>query len=148
TNSFALPAGPLTVTNFPNRSQTAFSPRVSLLHSFGHGVSASATAYRGFRAPTLNELYRNFRVGNTQTNANPNLQAEILTGGEAGVSLQEWGERVTIRGNFFWSDIENPVTNVPISYAPAGCVSNPTTCTLITQQRQNLGVSRARGAEV
>ncbi len=49
--------------------------------------------------------------------------AEILTGGEAGVSLQEWGERVTIRGNFFWSDIANPVTNVPISYTPAVCVS-------------------------
>jgi outer membrane receptor protein involved in Fe transport len=96
----------------------------------------------------LNELYRNFRVGNTQTNANPDLRAEILTGGEAGVSLQEWGERVTIRGNFFWSDIENPVANVPISYTPVGCVSNPTTCTLITQQRQNLGVSRARGAEL
>jgi outer membrane receptor protein involved in Fe transport len=147
-NSFPLPAGPLTVTDFANRSQTAFSPRISLLHTLGHGISASATAYRGFRAPTLNELYRNFRVGNTQTNANPNLQAEILTGGEAGVSLQEWGERVTTRGNLFWSDIANPVTNVPISYTPAGCVSNPTTCTLITQQRQNLGVARARGVEL
>jgi outer membrane receptor protein involved in Fe transport len=143
-NSFPLPSGPLTVSDFANHSQLAFSPRVSLLHTFGHGISASASVYQAFRAPTLNELYRNFRVGNTQTNANPNLVAEILTGGEAGVSLQEWGERVTIRGNFFWSDIANPVTNVPISYTPAGCVSNPTTCTLITQQRQNLGEARAR----
>ena len=148
-NSFALAtSGPLVVTDFANRSQSAFSPRVALLHTFGHGVSASATAYRGFRAPTLNELYRNFRVGNTQTNANPNLVAEILTGGEAGVSLQEFGERLTIRGNLFWSDIDNPVNNVPITYTPAGCVSNPSTCTLITQQRQNLGTARARGLEI
>ncbi len=84
----------------------------------------------------------------TQTNANANLQAEILTGGEAGVSLQEFSERLTIRGNLFWSDIANPVSNVPISYTPVGCVSNPTSCTLITQQRQNLGVARARGLEL
>lgn len=147
-NGFPLPNGPLTVTDFANRSQTAFSPRVSLLHALGHGISASATVYRGFRAPTLNELYRNYRVGNTETEANPNLNAEILTGGEAGVSLQEFGERVTIRGNVFWSDIENPVTNVPISYAPSGCVSNPTSCTLITDQRQNLGTAQARGVEI
>ena len=147
-NSFPLPNGPLTASDFANRSQTAFSPRVSLLHTFGHGISASAAVYRGFRAPTLNELYRNFRVGNTQTNANPNLLAETLTGGEAGVALQAWRERVTIRGNFFWSDIANPVTNVPLTYAPASCVSNPTTCTLITQQRQNLGLTRARGMEL
>lgn len=147
-NSFPLPAGPLTVTDFANRSQTAFSPRVALLHTFGHGISANASVYRGFRPPTLNELYRNYRVGNTETNANPSLQAEVLTGGEAGVSLREFGERVTIRGNLFWSDIANPVSNVPLTYAPSTCVSNPTTCTLITQQRQNLGVARARGFEL
>jgi len=147
-NSFPLPSGPLTVTDFANRSQTAFSPRIALLHTFGHGISASAAFYRGFRPPTLNELYRNYRVGNTVTNANPNLAAEILTGGEAGVSLQEFSERVTIRGNLFWSDIANSVSNVPISYTPAGCVSTPTTCTLITDQRQNLGVARARGLEI
>jgi len=148
TNSFPLPSGPVSVTDFANRSQTAFSPRVSLLHTFGHGVSASASVYQAFRPPTLNELYRNYRVGNTVTDANPTLLAETLTGGEAGVSLQEWGERLTIRGNLFWSDIANPVSNVPISYAPAGCVSNPTSCTLITDQRQNLGVARARGVEL
>ncbi len=48
-NSFPLPSGPLTVTDFANRSQTAFSPRVSLLHTFGHGVSASASVYQAFR---------------------------------------------------------------------------------------------------
>ena len=62
-----------------------------------------------FRAPTLNELYRNFRVGNVFTLANPSLTGEHLTGGEAGISAQYWQNRLTLRGNFFWSDINDPL---------------------------------------
>ena len=39
-------------------------------------VRVRASVYRAFRAPTLNELYREFRVGNTDTLANPNLRPE------------------------------------------------------------------------
>lgn len=137
-NRFPLPDGPLAPQSFPNRSETEFSPRVSLMHSFKHGVTASASAYRAFRAPTLNELYRNFRVGNVVTNANPLLTAELLTGGEAGVSFQTWSDRLTIRGDFFWSEIDDPVANVTLSTTP----------TLITRERENLGAIRAAGAEI
>jgi outer membrane receptor protein involved in Fe transport len=137
-NRFPLPNGPLVPQSFPNRSETAFSPRISLMHSFKHGVTASASAYRAFRAPTLNELYRNFRVGNIVTGANPQLTAELLTGGEAGVSIQTWSDRLTIRGNFFWSEIDDPVANVTLSSTP----------TLITRERENLGAIRAAGAEI
>ena len=44
-------------------------------------------ATRAFRAPTLNELFRDFRAGGTLTNANDQLQPERLTAAEAGVSL-------------------------------------------------------------
>jgi len=136
-NRVPLPTGSITSQLFPNRAENAFSPRVSLMHSFKHGITASASVYRAFRAPTLNELYRNFRVGSIVTDANPTLTAEILTGGEAGVSLQRWNNRLTIRGNFFWSEINNPVENVTLSTTP----------TLITDQRENLGAIRAIGAE-
>src|ERR1044072_4563972 len=53
-----------TLNEFPDRSETAFSPRVWLSKRFDKGVEVSASAYRAFRAPTLNELYRNFRAGN------------------------------------------------------------------------------------
>jgi outer membrane receptor protein involved in Fe transport len=138
TNRFPLPNGLLAPQSFPNRSETAFSPRVSLMHSFKHGVTASASAYRAFRAPTLNELYRNFRVGNVVTNANPLLTAELLTGGEAGVSVQTWIDRLTIRGDLFWSEIDDPVANVTLSTTP----------TLITRERENLGAIRAAGIEI
>jgi outer membrane receptor protein involved in Fe transport len=137
-NRIPLPTGLLTSQIFPSRTETAFSPRISLSHSFKHGITASASIYRAFRAPTLNELYRNFRVGNVVTNANPALTAEILTGGEAGLSLQKWNNRLTIRGNFFWSEINDPDANVTLSTTP----------TLITRQRENLGAIRARGAEI
>jgi len=124
------------LNDFADRSETAFSPRISLMKRFDHGLSLSASAYRAFRAPTLNELYRNFRVGNVVTNANAALKAERLTGGDAGVGVERG--RVFVRSNFFWSEIDDSVANVTLSTTPA----------LITRQRQNLGTIRARGVEV
>jgi outer membrane receptor protein involved in Fe transport len=133
-----LPSGTLTTTLFPDRTESAFSPRVSLLKSFSHGTALNASVYRAYRAPTLNELYRNFRVGNVLTLANPALTGEHLTGGEAGVSQMWWQNRLTVRGDFFWSDISDPVANV----------TQTTTPTLITRQKENLGVTQARGFEL
>ncbi|HSL54246.1 MAG TPA: TonB-dependent receptor [Pyrinomonadaceae bacterium] len=123
---------------FPDRSETAFSPRLWLTKRFDKGVEVSASAYRAFRAPTLNELYRNFRVGNVVTNANADLRAERLTGGEAGIGFNPLSERLFVRGNVFWSDIDDSIANVTLSTTPA----------LITRQRQNLGAIRARGVEL
>jgi len=72
------------------------------------------------------------------TLANPGLQGEYLTGGEAGVSQALWRNRLTLRGNFFWSDIADPVANVTLTSTPA----------LITRQKENLGESQARGFEL
>jgi len=43
--------------------------------------------YRGWRLPTLNELYRPFRAGADATAANSGLNPKTLTGAEAGI---EW----------------------------------------------------------
>ena len=147
-NRQALPTGIRTASAFSDRSQGSFSPRLSLLRNFSHNIAASASFYRAFRAPTLNELYRNFRVGNTATNANPALNAERLSGGEAGISLRNWLERVTLRGTFFWSEIADPIANVTLSFTPPSCSANPASCATITRQRQNLGSTRARGVEL
>ncbi len=136
-NRFPTGGGTASANNFADTSETAFSPRVSVLRTF-NTISLSASFYRAFRAPTLNELYRNFRVGNVVTNANSALRAERLTGAEVGISSQQWSERLTLRGVFFWSQISDPVANVTLSVTPA----------LITRQRQNLGATRVRGAEI
>ena len=134
-----LPAQtPVTVMKFPERTENAFSPRVALMHKLTENVSVRVSGYRAFRAPTLNELYRSFRVGNVLTQANVNLRAERLTGGEAGISASAFEKRLNIRGTFFWSEIVRPVANVTLSVTPA----------LITRQRQNLGRTRSRGLDI
>jgi outer membrane receptor protein involved in Fe transport len=130
--------GFLNRTIFADRSETAFSPRASVLKRFDNGISFNLSVYRAFRAPTLNELYRNFRVGNIVTNANSALNAERLTGGEAGLGIEAFSERLFIRSNVFWSHIDDSIANVTLVTTP----------TLITRQRQNLGAIRARGVEL
>jgi outer membrane receptor protein involved in Fe transport len=127
------PVGPIALTPFPDRSETFFSPRLALLRKVTDHVSLTASGYRSFRAPTLNELYRSFRVGNIVTQANTDLRAERLTGAEAGAIVTGWDQRILLRGNFFWNDITRPIANISIT---------PT-----LRQRQNLGSTRSRGME-
>lgn len=134
--------GPPMLTPFADRAENAFSPRFTVIHRFTPGFSVSASFYRAFRAPTLNELYRNFRQGTTETLANSSLRAEQLTGGEASAGWNAPGQRVELRGTFFWDDVANPIANVPM--AAIVCALNPAPqC----QQRENLGRTRSAGFE-
>ncbi len=123
---------------YPSRSDFAFSPRLSVLRSLSHNVSVTGSVYRAFRAPTLNELYRTFRVANVVTLNNPFLNAERLTGAEAGVNVTALDHKVDLRGTFFWSDIVDPVENV---------TTDPTSSPVM-RQKENLGRIRSRGVEL
>lgn len=121
---------------FAPRSEEAFSPRINLAYAVRPQVVLRAAAYRAFRAPTLNELYRSFRVGDTQTLANAALNAERLTGGEIGAAFTPtriFSARLTT----FWTETNNPISNFTLTVTPA----------LITRERRNLGRTRARGLE-
>lgn len=107
--------------------ETQLNPRVGVLWR-----NLSASAYTAFRAPTLNELYRPFRVGNVSTLANPNLRAENLTGFELGARARN------VRMTLFRMSVDDTIGNVTLSSTPA----------LITRQRRNLGGTRSFGAEV
>jgi len=111
----AINSAGTTLTPYPDRTSDALNPRVSLLYHAGHGTSFTASGYRAFRAPTLNELYRNFRQGNTLTFGNPDLVAERLTGVEAGVRQSLLSDRLSLRTTFFWNDITHAVVNVTIN---------------------------------
>jgi len=122
---------------YPSRSDFAFSPRLSVLRSLNHNVSVTASMYRAFRAPTLNELYRSFRLANVLTLNNPYLNAERLTGAEAGMNVSALDHTLDLRGTFFWSDIVDPVENVTTD-----ATSSP-----VLRQKENLGRIRSRGVE-
>ncbi|MGC3971912.1 MAG: TonB-dependent receptor [Pirellulales bacterium] len=130
----------------PNRSDTTPTGRVGLRYAVSEDLYLRAAAYAGFRAPTLNELHRPFRVGNDITEANPTLKPETLQGAEAGlggdVGPMRWS------GDVFWNRLKDPITNVTIGVGPgtfplAGFV--PAGGTL--RQRQNAGEIEAWGVE-
>jgi outer membrane receptor protein involved in Fe transport len=127
--------GSETLIDYPARGQNAFSPRVSTSFRLTDRVVLYASGYRSFRAPTLNELYRSFRVGNVVTNANAFLRAERFSGGEAGVRTTMWNNRIAIHGSVFGGVVTDPVANVTISVTP----------NLITRMRENLGRTQSAG---
>jgi outer membrane receptor protein involved in Fe transport len=108
------------------------SPRVAALYRVTDNVSAWGAWSKGFRAPTLNELYRQFRVGAILTLANDQLGPERLTGGEAGLNVAV-ARNTTVRTTWYDNRVENPVSNVTIG--------------VNTQQRQNLGRTRIWGVQ-
>ena len=134
-DSRSLTSSLATIMPLADRQENAFSPRAGANYRLNDKLSLTASAFRSFRAPSLNELYRTFRVGNVVTQANNNLTAEHLTGGEAGVLVSVG--RVFARTEFFWNDVEQPIANVTLTQ----------TATLITRQRQNLGSTRSAGLE-
>jgi outer membrane cobalamin receptor len=94
-----------------------------------------ASIYRAFRAPTLNELFREFRVGNAVTLANPALRPETMTGFEAGGDFVAGRLRASVTA--FENRLSDLITNVTLSVTPS----------LITRQRGNAGSAKARGVE-
>jgi outer membrane cobalamin receptor len=98
-------------------------------------LRARGSIYRSFRAPTLNELFREFRAGNTTTRANPLLQPETMWGAEAGF---DWvGERGTLRVTAYRNSLDGLITNITLSSSP----------TAIVRQRANAAAALSHGVE-
>lgn len=123
------------------RSAAAASPRVGLAWRAPNGLTLRGAGYGAFRAPTLNELYRQFRVGNVSTSANPDLEEERLWGAEAGAG---WsgdlgrGTALSLNGTFYWNRLADAVINATVGATP----------NLILRRRENLGAVTARGVEM
>ena len=130
-----LATGVPVTTTHPDRDETAWSPRLGLLFRARPGLSLTASGYGAFRAPTLNELYRSFRVGDSLTLANPALAPERLWGGEAGALVTRGPH--TLRLTAFSAEVQDAIANVTVATAPG----------LVTRERQNVGRTRSRGLE-
>jgi len=134
-----VPSGIPTPNNnpaLPGRDDTVVSPRLAAIYHINDRVSVWGDAGAGFRATTLNELYRQFRVGTVLTVANNQLGPERLVGGEAGINITP-ARHVTWRTTWFDNGIRNPVSNVTIATVGAN----------VTQQRQNLGRTEVWGVQ-
>lgn len=133
----------------PNRSGTVPSGRIGIKRDLGDGLYARLASYTGFRAPTLNELYRPFRVGNQITEANSNLAPERLYGVEGGFGGHEGGLSWDATG--FYNRLEDAITNVTIATGPGAVPGFPDAGVLpvggILFERENAGAIDAYGVE-
>jgi len=130
---------------FPSRSGWRASTRGGAVWRTGD-LAIRTAAYTGFRVPTLNELYRPFRVGADATAANGALGLEKLRGYEAGVTFDRTGFKLALTA--FDNRLAGAIANVslgtgPATFAQVGFVAAGGTY----RQRQNVDAIEARGIE-
>ncbi len=110
-------------------------------------VQLRLAGYRGWRLPTLNELYRPFRAGADATAANADLDPEHLWGGEIGMGWQPMPS-IDISASYFWNRLSGSIANVTLGTGPGNF---PTVGFVGAggqyRQRQNLGAIRSHGVE-
>ena len=114
-----------------DKEETVFNPKFAALYHVTDQVTAWGSIGTGFRAPTLNELYRNFSVGQLLTLGNADLGPERLRGGELGVSLAPTDD-LSVRTTWFDNRMKDPIATITIT---------PNTLA----QRKNIGRTRIRG---
>jgi outer membrane receptor protein involved in Fe transport len=138
----------LTDTAFPDRSGWEPTARAGMALRVAEPLTLRAAAYLGWRLPTLNELYRPFRVGIDATAANAALAPERLEGVEAGLDFRPapWARiGVTLFANRLTDAIANvtlgtgPGTFPGVGFVAAGGA---------LRQRQNVDAVESRGVEV
>lgn len=137
---------------YPANSESTLNGSIGAVYRANDAVSLRASAYRGFRAPTLRELYHaaSTRGGVILVN-NPELEPERLVGLEAGV---DWlpGDRTILRFTLFRNTVEDLVQNItrgktgdlPGLVEPCGLLGPNETC----RELDNVGEMRATGLEL
>jgi len=121
---------------FPSRSGWRPTGRAGLAYRPTDSLTLRAAGYLGWRLPTLNELYRPFRVGADVTNANAALKPERLSGIEAGIDFRPIPE-LRLAATVFANRLEDAIANVTIVAGPPK-----------VSRRGNVDAVRARGVEL
>jgi vitamin B12 transporter len=136
----------LTDLAFAERSGWEATGRIGAGMRVANHLMVRAAGYRGWRLPTLNELYRPFRVGADATAANAALAPERLWGGEIGTAFGRGG--LTFQADVYWNRLEGAIVNVTAANGPGifpgvGFVS----AAGVYRRRENVDAVEARGAE-
>jgi len=132
--------------NPPDRGGITPTGRLGARWDLSDTTWLRAALYSGFRPPTLNELFRPYRVGNVVTLNNTALSPETLYGAEAGLGGEGGAFRWSATG--FYNRLVDPVTNVTLHDGPyqdplAGYV--PVGGSVL--ERENVGAVNAYGLE-
>lgn len=144
----ALTGATLTDLQFQDRRGWEPTGRAGIAWTPDDAVTVRLAGYRGWRLPTLNELYRPFRVGADATAANAALAPETLWGGEAGVEVRP-ASGVRVVATAFANDLRDAIANVTVANGPGnfpgvGFVS----AAGVFRRRANLDHVRVKGVEL
>ena len=133
-----LSSNAITLSNaYPNSAGSEWTGRAGAQFKLSALFTTRAAVYTGWRLPTLNELYRPFRVGTISTESNAALAPEQLRGADVGLVFTpstRWRGEVTGFANW----LDNAIVNTTISTGLGG---------IINQQRQNVPHARSIGVE-
>lgn len=101
---------------FADRSGWEGTGRAGLAWQASDAVKLRGAAYLGWRLPTLNELYRPFRVGADATAANELLAPERLRGAEIGADIDVDSFKLGVTA--FTNKLKNAIANVGLGVGP------------------------------
>lgn len=138
---------PLNSAAFADRNGWEGTGRVGFAWDAAGLLKLRGAGYLGWRLPTLNELYRPFRVGPDATAANAALAPERLRGAELGLDYEIY--TIQLGATVFWNRLDNAIANVTLARGPGtfpgvGFVSAAGSFS----QRQNLDAVEAKGVEI
>jgi outer membrane receptor protein involved in Fe transport len=138
----------LTDLDYADRSGWEPTGRAGIALRPSDTVTLRAAAYLGWRLPTLNELYRPFRVAADATAANAALDPERLRGIEAGLDLRP-APNAQIGITAFANRLNDSIANVTLGRGPGtfpgvGFVAAGGEY----RQRRNVDAIRVRGVEL
>jgi len=138
-NYDAFDGAPGGLGHAPDRSTSSLDPRVSARWSLTPAFALRAAAYKAFRAPTLDNLYRAFSTPQGIFFGNPSLKPETLSGAEAGFDVNRGGLRLQVTA--FTSTVRNLITFAPLAQSelPPGF--------FFGTRNINAGWARSRGVE-
>ncbi|HTL67802.1 MAG TPA: TonB-dependent receptor [Lacunisphaera sp.] len=137
----------LRADRYPDHDGLEFSPSAGLVWQPSKGWRLRAAGQQAFRRPTLNELYRPFRVGNVITEANPALKTERVTSAELGADYAagDW----KLGAALFWNELRHAVGNVTLAHGPGSFpIVGFVPAGGLGRQRLNLDRTRVRGLEL
>ena len=116
---------------------TAWTPAFSAAYLFKEiGTKLKGGYAKGFRAPTLNELFSPAGFG-CPAFGNPNLGPEKSWEINFGVDQNFLAERIKMGANYFHREVKNLIEASPIPGDPMGCV-----------RAENVGSARFDGVEL
>jgi outer membrane receptor protein involved in Fe transport len=125
---------PGTTTHPPDKHYVQFDPKLAGRYQIIQDVAIRASIYRGFRAPTLDNLYREYSAVGFAILPNAQLNPEVLWGGEAGFDLSHGPFRGQV--NYFYNRVSNQIGTITTSFFP-----------VFTLQQTNIGETRTQGVE-